>query len=136
MSPGEVRREGGGPSILSKKPASFPQTLVSRHSTSRKEVRVMSPPASRAGHAFGTADDAAIAALDEVLTLSIENNWEYAGCIFRMTNGKYSFTRAVTDKKADDSTAELSPPPAGTTKVGTYHTHAGNFELTDEQFSP
>ena len=44
----------------------------------------------------------------------------------------FTFTTARTLNKRDDS----DPGPKTPDSVGTYHTHAGEFERTDEEFSP
>jgi hypothetical protein len=93
------------------------------------------PPAtSRAGQLFPTADQAAFAAIDEILPTSVANNWEYAGRILQDAGGQFLFTRATTLQS--DSDSDPGSPPAGYKNVGAYHTHAGGFFATDEQFSP
>ena len=89
------------------------------------------PKQTRAGALFSTADVAAIAALDEILSVSVANNWEYAGRVRKMGGG-YVYTKPKTLKKDADSDA--GPIAAG--NVGSYHTHAGGFYDTDEDFSP
>jgi hypothetical protein len=92
---------------------------------------------SRAGKPFRTADEAAIAAIDEILPVSVTNNIEYSGAIVRSTiNGFFQFTYADTQ---DDPTASDANPaiPAGTVRVGLYHTHgAGDGKTNAENFSP
>src|ERR1700744_5587863 len=82
---------------------------------------------------FNTADDCAAAAIDLINPQSIAQNIEFAGRIFQRA-GKYFFTPAITQNLRDES----SPPPrlAGVLNVGTYHTHSGKFDETDESFSP
>jgi hypothetical protein len=89
---------------------------------------------TRAGQLFQTADEAAFAAIDEVARTSIANNWEYAGRIFQIPGGMYTFTKATTLELDADSNP--GPQVPGYTNVGTYHTHAGGFYATDEDFSP
>jgi len=87
--------------------------------------------ATKVGTAFATADAAAIAAIEEINPTSIKNKWEYAGRIYTRS-GKFYFTRATTIKSPNNSDAG----PAIPANVGTYHTHAGAFVSTDEEFSP
>jgi hypothetical protein len=88
---------------------------------------------SMAGLPFDDADECAIAALDEINPLSITKNVEFAGRIYRKADGRFYFTRPIQGAR-DDS----KPPPKviGAVNIGTYHTHAGNFQETDETFSP
>ena len=71
---------------------------------------------------FATSDDAARAALKAANPQSIKDNREYAGLIYRGTDGKYYFTGPVqgTDQGANPKKA---PAPSGTQVVGDYHTH-------------
>jgi hypothetical protein len=71
---------------------------------------------------FATQDDAARAALRAANPQSIRDNREYAGLIYRGTDGKYYFTGPVqgTDQGANPKNA---PAPPGTQVVGDYHTH-------------
>ena len=82
---------------------------------------------------FNTADDAAIAAIERINPTSITRNVEFAGRIFKR-NGKYFFTPATTLNRSDDSDPGFKVPAAE--NIGTYHTHAGGFNETDEIFSP
>lgn len=81
--------------------------------------------------AFRTADEAAIAAIEEINPTSIRNKWEYAGRLYTR-DGMFFFMKATTLRSPNDS----EPGPIVPTNVGTYHTHAGAFAPTDEQFSP
>lgn len=82
---------------------------------------------------FNTADEAAIAAIDLINPTSIALNVEHAGRIFKRS-GKYFFTAASTLNRSDDSDPGFRV--AGAENIGTYHTHAGGFNETDEIFSP
>ena len=82
---------------------------------------------------FNTADEAAIAAIERINPTSISRNVEFAGRIFKR-NGKYFFTQATTLNRSDDSDPGFKVPNAE--NIGTYHTHAGGFNETDEIFSP
>jgi Domain of unknown function (DUF4329) len=90
------------------------------------------PGATRAGLPFPTADQAAFAAIDEILPTSIANNWEYAGRIYKTSDSQFAFTQAPTLGRDNDS----YPGPKVDGSIGTYHTHAGGFHATDELFSP
>jgi hypothetical protein len=88
---------------------------------------------------FGSADDAAVAAIDEILPLSIRDNVEFAGRIFREPRGtRFAFTRPIRGTRDDSDPGSRTPPPRliGFVNIGTYHTHAGSFQETDEIFSP
>jgi hypothetical protein len=82
---------------------------------------------------FNTADEAAIAAIEAINPTSIARNIEHAGRIFKR-NGKFFFTPAQTLNRSDDSDPGFKVP--GVENIGTYHTHAGGFNETDEIFSP
>lgn len=87
------------------------------------------PPAARLGP-FASADDAARAALTAANPLSIAENREYVGVIYRdSTTGQYY---ATTPQSAGLSGGSLpvNDIPAGSTETGFYHTH-GNYSLAD-----
>jgi Domain of unknown function (DUF4329) len=86
--------------------------------------------AHRAGTIFRTADAAAIAAIEDINATSIAQNFEYAGRILTRSSG-FTFTPPQTLKLRDDSYAGQKTPDS----IGTYHTHSGEFEPTDEIFS-
>jgi hypothetical protein len=86
---------------------------------------------NRAGAIFPTADSAAIAAIEDINAISIAQNWEYAGRILQRASG-FTFSPPQTLQRRDDSSAGLRTADS----VGTYHTHSGEFEPTDERFSP
>jgi hypothetical protein len=85
---------------------------------------------------FNSADDAAKAALSWINGTSIDEGVEYAGRIYQETggSGKYFFSSPVAGS-SNDSDSNSSRIPAETTVVGTYHTHGGGFDATDEFFS-
>lgn len=109
-------------------------------------------PQSAAGVAFATADEAAIAAIDEINPTSIREGVEYAGRIYYVEAYKaYCFMQPNRgNSKTSDAGKPLSKLSAGgkvtnARNVGTYHTHAGmrtNVWLPDkgywsfEVFSP
>lgn len=92
------------------------------------------PATTRSGHLFPSSDEAAIAAIDEINPTSIANNWEYAGRILQNLGSMFLFTKAKTLKL--DSYSDAGPKVPGYVNVGMYHTHAGGFHATDEEFSP
>jgi hypothetical protein len=86
---------------------------------------------SRAGDVFLSAKGAAIAAIEEINPTSIARNIEFAGRVLERTTG-FTFVAPRTLGKKNDS----DPGPKTAGSVGTYHTHSGEFEPTDEIFSP
>ncbi len=83
---------------------------------------------------YQTVNQAAIAALRAWNWVSIGVDLEYAGSICESANGTLTYT-APSPGTASSSTP--SPCGAGLTRVGTYHTHAANNPLYDnEHFSP
>ncbi|MEM7211468.1 MAG: DUF4329 domain-containing protein [Pseudomonadota bacterium] len=87
---------------------------------------------------YSTAEEAAIAALNLINPLSIKNNREYAGLIYRQPDGRYNYTQPRTQPGAwHQSNASLDgiKIPAGTVEVGNYHTHGdytmpGHYDAT------
>jgi hypothetical protein len=90
---------------------------------------------SKAGKPFPSADAAAIVALEEIQDVSLNDNLEYAGRIYRRSDGSFSFSPPARGENAS-SDPSMSPVPASVTVVGTYHSHAGGFNPTDELYSP
>ena len=85
---------------------------------------------------FETADEAGKAAISYIDPTSIQHNREYAGNIYlNPKTGLYYFSEPV-EGTMNSSLPGLSPVPAGDTIVATYHTHAGNFAVSDEYVSP
>ncbi len=83
-----------------------------------------------AGHGpYDTQDAAARAALQNANPQSINANREYAGLVYRGSDGKYYYTGPVqgSDQGANPRNA---PAPAGSTVVGDYHTH-GDYSTAD-----
>jgi hypothetical protein len=82
------------------------------------------------GDVFKTADEAAIDALDFVIIASNKENREYGGFIYKSKKG-FSYTEAVAGGPRDIDVNKFNCPPAGTEKVGIYHTHVGtDFRAT------
>ena len=77
-----------------------------------------------------TADEAAKAALDIANPISISENREYGGLIYKdPSTGSYFFTAAVRGSE-DGVNPYSSPAPVGMEVVGDYHTH-GNYSIRD-----
>jgi Domain of unknown function (DUF4329) len=86
---------------------------------------------------FSNADAAAIEAIQKINPLSIANKWEYAGRIYQKNDGKFYYTEAKTQKDPNNSDPGAKLLSSDVKKnVGTYHTHGGAFDETDEFFSP
>jgi hypothetical protein len=90
---------------------------------------------SKSGEGFDSPDKAAAAALSEIATKSVTEKSEFAGNIYQKGDGSYSFSPPVKGT-GDDSFPKDSPVPKGAQVVGTYHSHGGAFEASDEKFSP
>ena len=83
---------------------------------------------------YGSADDAARAALNNANPQSIQDNKEYAGLIYQDQDGKYYYTDPEGGN-GDTSQPYDSPAPAGATVVGSYHTH-GDYSTMDANGNP
>ena len=79
---------------------------------------------------FESTDAAAKAALEKANPLSIQDNLEYGGLIYRdKTTGKYGYTGPI--KGSDQGVNPFSAPvPAGCELVGDFHTHA-DYSVVD-----
>jgi hypothetical protein len=82
---------------------------------------------------YPTPDDAAVAAIREIVQTSIKERVEFAGRIFAVDNAKFSFT---APRRGTRDESDPGPKVAGRVNVGAYHTHGGEFDETDEIFSP
>jgi hypothetical protein len=91
---------------------------------------------SRAGVHFHSPDEAAAAALKEIYARTMDEDHEFAGKIYRNSDGSYSFSPPVTIGSDRESDANLSPTPPGAPIVATYHSHGVGHLPTDELFSP
>lgn len=87
-------------------------------------------PGSSSNGPYASADEAAKAALNKANPLSITDNLEYSGLIYRGKDGKFYFSGPAkgTDQGANPLTD--APAPAGTTVVGDFHTH-GDYSTAD-----
>lgn len=96
-------------------------------------ITLLKPAKSKAVHSgFGSADDAAIAALQEIIPTTKAVGLEFAGSIFSLS-GSFRFT---APKRGDATGSESNVPvPPGTTALGMYHTHPAN-NANAENFSP
>ena len=80
---------------------------------------------------FGTADSAAIAAIEDI-NLPLSPAMSSSPAAFLKRSSGFAFTAPRTLNRRDDS----DPDPKTSESIGTYHAHAGEFEPTDEFFSP
>lgn len=96
-------------------------------------IALLKPAPSKAvNFGFGSADDAAIAALQEIMSTTRAVGLEFAGSIFSQS-GSFRFTAPQRgDATGSDSNV---PVPAGTTALAMYHTHPAN-NANAENFSP
>ncbi|MCD9006185.1 DUF4329 domain-containing protein [Luteimonas sp. XNQY3] len=83
---------------------------------------------------FATADAAAVAALDRANPVSISENREYGGLIYKDEAGQYWATAPApgTGTSFDPYAIEI---PTGAIKVGDYHTH-GDYSLAGPDGNP
>lgn len=126
----------------------FASEVVTNQQVNRKDTRVASEqitdavnfliahltprPTKAVNFSFLKADEAAITALREIIPLTNAIGVEYAGSIYSQ-GGKYRFTRP--QKGEAMSSPSNVPIPAGSTAIGTYHTHPNN-NPNSENFSP
>lgn len=80
-------------------------------------------PAGSTNGPFATADQAARAALNIANPMSVRDNLEYGGMIYRDTHGNYWFTGPGVGTDTGFSPSS-TPIPPGTTPAGDYHCHA------------
>jgi RHS repeat-associated protein len=84
-----------------------------------------------AGYLFNklahTLRDAAKAALSQANPISIKENQEYGGLIYKDSAGSYGFTGPITGGSNGVDPFD-APIPDGTTLVGVYHTH-GDYSI-------
>lgn len=80
---------------------------------------------------YATADEAAIAVLNLINPISIRENREYAGLIYRRPDGRFDYTIPRTQPgdwhRSNASLAGIEIPP-GTVEAGCYHTH-GDYTI-------
>ena len=86
-------------------------------------------PGSTRNGPYSAQDVAAYAALTDANPLSIRDNREYAGLIYRESDGRYFYTGPVRGS-ATGANPYSAPAPAGATVVGDYHTH-GAYSVYD-----
>lgn len=80
---------------------------------------------------YATADEAAIAVLNLINPVSIRQNREYAGLIYRRPDGRFDYTPPRTqpgDWHRGNASLEGIEIPAGAVEVGCYHTH-GDYTM-------
>ena len=78
--------------------------------------------------------DAARAALNQANPVSIRENTEYGGLIYRNPDGTYGHTAPSKGTGTGFNPSAVSIPP-GTTLVGDYHTH-GDYSTADASGNP
>ena len=80
---------------------------------------------------YATADEAALAVLNLINPVSIRENREYAGLIYRRPDGRFDYTIPRTQPgdwhRSNASLAGIEIPP-GTVEAGCYHTH-GDYTM-------
>lgn len=80
------------------------------------------------GGPFSTQSQAARAALQYANPLSIKDNLEYGGLIYRDASGQYWSGPVIGSAAGVNPTS--APVPSGSQKVGDYHTH-GDYSVVD-----
>lgn len=85
------------------------------------------------GGAYTSADEAARAAMTAANPLSIRDNLEYGGLIYKTTAGRYGYTGNVIGN--EDGVDPWSGPsiPTGTKEAGYWHTHGDYSEIIGGQ---
>ena len=84
---------------------------------------------SQALGGYETQDAAARAALSEANPISIRDNLEYGGLIYRDDSGRYAYTGPIRGSEQGVNPFN-APIPEGTMLVGDYHTH-GDYSIFD-----
>lgn len=83
---------------------------------------------------FGSADQAAVHALDHVMQKSIKEQWEYSGYIFKVGD-RFCFDDPL--RKSSEPKGGVMPPvpplPRGGTLVATMHTHPFDEDFYAEE---
>jgi len=87
-----------------------------------RPIDLTEPFGLKAGDPYASEDQAAKAALCEVLPAIRRNAWEYGGNVYRSKDETYSYTAAVTIGSPDLVLIPVVVPP-GTERMSTYHTH-------------
>src|SRR5262249_10209764 len=86
------------------------------------------------GDTYSSRDAAGTDAIRDINPQSIAQDVEYAGRIYRNSDGTYSYT---SPNKGTKDTSYSGSCPAGTSNAGDYHTHGANDPGYDnEHFSP
>jgi len=82
---------------------------------------------------FETPDQAALNAFDDVIDhISDWKQFEYAGCIFQVADGRYRATLAVTLSPPSSKVCLPPSPPQGTKLMGDYHNHTSREDFSED----
>ena len=86
-------------------------------------ISYVDPTGLAPGDPYKTANAAAVAAINDIFGLTASSGVEYGGRVYRMPNGKYSYTTPAKGNKAN--MGKVPPPicPEQGTNGGIYHTH-------------
>ncbi|WP_437319781.1 DNRLRE domain-containing protein [Sorangium sp. So ce385] len=100
-------------------------------------VNRIDPNGMDPGDRYESPLDAALHAFEDYNFQSIAIDREFAGLIYRMAGGGYSYTpAAIGGSSTSNPTKTAKHLQPGDEVVGDYHTHACYHAPTDEQFSP
>lgn len=75
------------------------------------------------GDRYKSVDAAGIQAIRDINSISIINDREYGGRVYRNPDGSYSYTKPVPAKRKE---ADFGTCPPGKTNAGQYHTHGAD----------
>ncbi|WP_339802650.1 DUF4329 domain-containing protein [uncultured Marinobacter sp.] len=104
------------------------QAAVSENSTEMQELHPCG--------LFPSADDAARHASERINPISIEENLEYGGMVYRTSTGEYSYTTPIRGTIDGVNPGGPSSVPEGTEAVAYYHSHGAYEPYYDsENFS-
>ncbi|HEV6968749.1 RHS repeat-associated core domain-containing protein, partial [Roseateles sp.] len=100
-------------------------------------VSLVDPLGLAPGDPYRTLNAAATAALQDVFGLTKADRHEYGGRLYRMPNGKYSYTKPCRGNRHDMGVPIAPLDPALGTNAGTYHTHPNTNQISgkDQELS-
>jgi len=75
------------------------------------------------GDLYPTADKAAVAAIRDIFPRTAASGNEWGGRVYRLPNGKYSYTERKEGNKKNMGELPSLICPGGGTNEGMYHTH-------------